>query len=148
MPIGDRIAQAGQHIQSLFGVPNITMELIYEIEHTVREADADRDTGAEVKPLDRVVLSASGSIWAGVWLTGQNGPNGWSNIDLDPKFPLVGSHPYCLVGKSNGRYFFVGEGREYFHRQNPSRLMLRTNDDSPGNGSGAFNCSVQVWRRV
>jgi hypothetical protein len=148
MPVGDRITQQGAHIRAIFGSPNISMEMVFENSTQVREADYDVDTGAEVRTLDRIVLSASGSIWAGVWLTGQNGPRGWTNIDLDPKFPLVGSHPFALIGRLNGRYFYVGDGLDAFHRQPPSRLQLRSNDDSPGNGSGAFTCNIQVWRRL
>ena len=47
--------------------------------------------------MDGVVLSASGSIWAGVVATFSNGPEGWNNLDNDPKFPLPGTNPYCLL---------------------------------------------------
>lgn len=150
MPVGDRIIVSEPIISVLFGTPNITMELVNETVPpiTVREADFDVDSGIEVRPLDRLTLNATGSIWAGVVFTGQNGPNGWNNIDPDPKFPLVNSHPYCLIGRMDGRYFYVGEGQEFFYRGNGSRLILRTNDDAPGNGTGAFSCTVQQWRKI
>jgi hypothetical protein len=114
----------------------------------VRENQYDVDTGLEILPLDYLTFNAVGDIWAGVIFTGQNGPKGWNNIDLDPKFPLVGSHPYALIGRLAGRYFYVGQGLSIYYRGNASRLYLRTNDDMPGNGSGAFNCAVQQFRRV
>ena len=150
MPVGDRIKLSGPEIQTFFGTPNIDMELIAETVPpiTVREADFDIDTGIEAKFLDRLTFNATGLIWAGVVFTGQNGPNGWNSIDPDPKFPLVGSHPYCLIGRMDGRYFFVGDGQVFFYRGKGSRVALRTNDDSPGNGTGAFDCTIQQWRRV
>ena len=66
----------------------------------VREADADVDTHMVVQEGDTLIFHASGQIWAGVWLTGNNGPKGWNNIDNDPKFPLPASHPYALLGSS------------------------------------------------
>ena len=79
------------------------MELIDEQELTVAEASAGEDTGIELQKGDRVVITASGQIWAGVPLTGANGPRGWNNIEFDTKFPMVGTHPYCLVGKLDSR---------------------------------------------
>src|SRR4051794_23571056 len=48
---------------------------------TVREADYDVPTGITLTPGDWVSIGASGSIWAGVWLTGENGPQGWETTD-------------------------------------------------------------------
>ena len=85
-------------------------------------------------------------------LTGNNGPNGWDNIDRDKKFPLhVGpnAHPYCLLGKfnENGNYFFIGHiKRSAFSDSHVRRLFLRINDNKPGNGRGEFRCRVRVWR--
>jgi len=63
-----------------------------------RESDALVDTDIQVNRGDTAMFHAWGQIWAGVWLTGLNRPDGWTNIDNDPKFPLPGAHPYCLLG--------------------------------------------------
>lgn len=151
MPIGARKDFSGPNIQQIFGTPNITMELIAETGPdgvTVEEGSYDVDSGLEVRYLDYLVMEGTGNIWAGVWLTGENGPQGWNNIDPDRKFPLPGSHPYCLLGRLDGRYFYVGRGLSTFYRGRGSRLSLRTNDDRPGNGSGAFQCKIQQYRRL
>jgi hypothetical protein len=112
----------------------------------VRESNYDVDTGLTIKYGDKVEFSCSGSIWAGVWFTGRNGPEGWSNITYDPKFPLTGTHPFKQLGKLNGRYFSIGKGITRTHYSSDSRLYLRINDDAPGNGDGAFFCDVWVYR--
>jgi hypothetical protein len=121
---------------------------------SVPESSALVDTGVDIKTMDAVTLSATGSIKSGVWLTGDNGPEGWDNIDNDPKFPLPGTNPYCLLyalapaGQDpKGQWMKLGKGAS-FAAVGPlkGRLYLRTNDDSPGNGSGAFTCSITVRR--
>jgi hypothetical protein len=120
---------------------------------TVRERDREVDTGINIQPGDDYAFRATGQIWAGVWGTGTNGPRGWNNVDHDPKFPLhkgPDAHPFCLIGKlgRNGEYFYIGDerARAKYAGRATQRLFLRTNDDAPGNGSGAFNCRVVVWR--
>jgi hypothetical protein len=113
---------------------------------TVNESDFDVDTGVDVRTGDRLVVSASGQIWAGVAFTGNNGPQGWNNIDCDPKFPLPCSHPFALLGKLNGSYFFIGSGIDKVHTGGDSRLFLRINDDTPANGNGSFTVHIQVFR--
>ena len=133
-----------------------------EIDTVVRvnEKDADVDVvhvkGNQLVKLDLmhgdyVTISASGTIWSGVWFAGRNGPKGWDSTDRDLKFPLPGSHPYGLLkrigdGEDDG-YSYVGAGQE-FRYWGPSyrTLKLRINDDRPGNGNGGFNVDVRVFR--
>ena len=82
---------------------------------TVRESDGDVYTGVAIKNGDVYDFSEiTGSIWAGVILTGNNDADGWQNVDYDTKFPLHGgidpqnAHPYCLSGKLVN-YFFIGK---------------------------------------
>jgi hypothetical protein len=119
---------------------------------TIRESDYDVDTLVDLKNGDWLDISVSGSIWAGVWFTGENGPEGWTSYTAGNDSPLPGAHPFSLLGKTTeDGYFTVGNGirRTY---QNASlgpgetRLSLRTNDNKPGNGSGAFNAHILVWR--
>ena len=74
----------------------------------VNEGDSDVDTSIDVRAGDTLIFQAWGSIWAGVWFTGNNGPRGWSNRDNDRKFPLPGAHPFQLLGKLDTGYFEVG----------------------------------------
>jgi hypothetical protein len=119
---------------------------------TVGEWQSDVDTNVLLKQGDWVDIAAEGTIWAGVWFTGQNTPRGWEGWTAGNDKPLPGSPPFCLLGRtSEDGYFYIGDGirRTY---QNSSlgpgetRLSLRINDNVPGNGSGAFNVHIMVWR--
>jgi hypothetical protein len=116
-------------------------------------ARTDVDTGVVLQPGDEFALTGAGSIWPGVWFTGLNGPAGWiDRVITDPNFPLHNTpdaRPYSLVGRFEGEgYFYVGQGfgRRTFNRTSQRRLFLRINDNAPANGSGAFQCLIEVWR--
>jgi hypothetical protein len=153
--------------------PEITLNNV-----VVPESSYGVDTGLILLPGDTVTFSASGQIWAGVLLTGTNGPQGWVDYaaNCDPKFPLVCAPPYGLIGylDNDGGYFYIGAGGgaaqppvptlaswgvdgrigNYIDWPSPpldllaapTHLMLRTNDDTPGNGSGAFSVNIQIAR--
>lgn len=109
------------------------------------------DTGVTLQPNQYVRVTAAGTIWAGVWLTGRNGPNGWEDWEGGRKFPLPQAHPYCLIGRfGDAPFFFVGSdsGRMRFTGTAPMNLCLGINDDAPGNGDGAFACTVEVFNRL
>ncbi len=112
---------------------------------TVREADWDVDTGVDIPQNKRVVISCSGSIWAGYWFTGNNGPEGWVNNPAANDYPLPGSPSFGVLAKLGGYYQYVGSGRTIDYRNGQSRLYLRINDNNPANGSGAFTCSFSVY---
>lgn len=121
----------------------------------VKESDTDVDPDITLRAGDEFEITAKGEIWAGVLLTFNNGPQGWNNIDTDPKFPLKDSsnaHPYCLIAKfgARGDYFYVGKSlsRQAFDGATSKRLLLSINDDAPGNGNGEFECTVKVWRNM
>lgn len=113
---------------------------------TVREGDWDVDTSLTIMPGDTLIFNAWGSIWAGVWFTGLNGPRGWNNVETDPKFPLPNTHPYCLLAKLDAGYFYIGDNYRIDQAATGGKLFLRINDDVPGNGSGAFTCHIQLYR--
>ena len=117
----------------------------------VPEKSSGVDTGIDISPGNFLEFQAGGSIWAGVWFTGENGPAGWNTVDTNPKFPLhtgLNAYPYSLIGRlgQDGEYFYIGKGlrRTMFTGSSPKRIFLRTNDDSPGNGSKSFSCRVLV----
>jgi hypothetical protein len=120
--------------------------LVAQKQIQIREGDNDVDTAIQVKAGDTLIFHAWGAIWAGVWFTGLNGPNGWNNRDYDPKFPLPGAHPFQLLGKLDAGYFEVGSVRRMDQTPNQGSLFLGINDDVHGNGSGAFQCIVQTYR--
>jgi hypothetical protein len=112
----------------------------------VRERDTDVFTGCQLQNNDWISLSATGQIWAGVWLTGTNGPEGWSELANDWRYPMASARKYSLLAKSNGFYRYVGKGANFQYVGTGSFLHLRINDDVPGNGNGAFQVTVTVTR--
>jgi hypothetical protein len=112
----------------------------------VAEGDSTVDTHMQVQRGDTLIFHAWGSIWAGVWFTGTNGPRGWNWIDHDPKFPLKSSHPFCLFGRLDNGPFYIGDDMRLDETADQGTLLLEINDDVHGNGSGAFHCLVQQYR--
>lgn len=110
------------------------------------------DTNILLRNNDWIDISASGSIWAGVWFTGENGPRGWVGWSARNDCPLPGSPPFSLLGMTaEDGYFYIGDSlrRTYLNATlgpGEARLFLRINDNAPANGSGAFNVRIQVWR--
>lgn len=107
------------------------------------------DTGVDVNSGDRVVFSGGGSIWAGFIFIGWNGPDGFNEAAKDKKYPVTTTEdprarPFSLVGSFGGsERFQIGSGVI----KSPSgwrRVYLRTNDDTPANGRGAFDCTIWV----
>ena len=87
------------------------MPLIVDKWMTVHESDYDVDTGVLLKNHDWIDILASGTIWAGVWFTGENGPEGWPGWSASNNSPLPGSAPFQLLGKTaEDGYFPVGTG--------------------------------------
>jgi len=113
---------------------------------SVGEGDGPVNTGMQVAVGDTLIFNASGSIWAGVWFTGENGPEGWNWRDNNPKFLLPGAHPYQLLGVLDNGYFEIGRSMRLDETANQGLLRLEINDDVHGNGAGAFQCTVQHYR--
>jgi hypothetical protein len=126
-------------------------ELVAQREYTVGECDANVATGLVLRDGDLVEIWADGTIWAGVWFTGRNGPAGWAWGPSD-KFPNTTARPYSLIGFLSGQTFEIGDAStRYFKDEvspgpHESELFLRINDDVPCNGNGAFRVFVNVYR--
>ena len=118
----------------------------------VREADALVDANVEVQNGDEVDISASGSIWAGVWLTGGNGPDGWVGWSANNDSPLPGVAPFSLLGHTSvDGYFFAGRYRRWTYQNSTlgsgrTRLKFEINDNWHGNGNGSFQVHIVVRR--
>jgi len=93
-----------------------------------------------LQPYETLTLTPGGRIWAGVWFTGANGPEGWNAI-APSYYPLPGARQYSLLGRLSGQSWqYIGASPRTFYNNSPySRpLYARVNDNTAGNGSGAF----------
>jgi hypothetical protein len=81
-------------------------------------------------------------IWAGVWFTGTNGPEGWTHTRAASFYPLPGVPEYSLIARiGSGPWQYVGNTSRTFTNNTSGllqRVRFRVNDNAPGNGSGAF----------
>src|SRR5829696_3437684 len=144
----DKVQDRGQ------GSPNL---LLYSEVHAafvrqgasppINEFDTSVDSGIDLGPNEFLTITGTGMINAGVFLGGDNGPEGWNSIETNPTFPLPGTRPFSLLGSLDSQLFYIGKSTATTERVlSPKRLFLRTNDNVPGNGSGAFNAFIQVWK--
>jgi hypothetical protein len=87
-------------------------------------------------------------IWAGVWFTPWNGPEGWVGTSAPSNYPLPGAPKYSLIARfGDGPYEYLGSSGRSFTNDRPGyqmRVRFRVNDDYPGNGDGAFKVQV-AW---
>jgi cytochrome c5 len=120
----------------------------------IAPTNSDVDTGLDLETGDTVVFSATGALWAGYCFNGRNSPDGMAwTVQGQPDYPLDTAHEDALIGRvgqpggPTGAYFEIGSQFTYQHSGKPGRLFLRTNDNKPGNGSGAFFVSVLVKRQ-
>ncbi len=114
----------------------------------VLETNGITHTQIDVSAGETVTFQASGSMWSGVILTGENGPDGWDNTDCDSKFPLPCAHPYAFLAKidPNVSYMEIGaSGSIVFAGPGTREIILAINDDAPGNGSGGFRVNIVVY---
>jgi hypothetical protein len=144
----DRVQDRGQ------GSPNL---LLYSEVHAafvrqaasppINEFDTQVDSGVDLGPNEFLAITGTGMINAGVFLGGDNGPEGWNSIENNSSFPLPGSRPFSLLGILDSQKFYIGKSAATTERFTANkRLFLRTNDNVPGNGTGAFNAHIQVWK--
>lgn len=111
----------------------------------------------EFAPGDEARIACSGSVWAGVWFTGNNGPDGWANA-APSNFPMPGNsggRSFAAIARFKPTTWYYSPtawqhaGTSSAHRAPfDSRMDLRVNDNAPGNGSGAFTCNVSRWQLV
>ena len=112
----------------------------------INEFDTNLDSGIDLGPNEFLAITGTGMINPG-FPYGDNGPEGWNSIDNNSALPLPGTRPFSLLGILDGQKFYIGRSAattETFTTN--KRLFLRTNDDVPGNGTGAFNAQMQAWK--
>ncbi len=103
---------------------------------------------------DRVVVTASSTIWSGVWGEPRYTAVGkttqlwaWDNMYADSSnYPLPGARKYGLLVKMDGSYRPTGTSfSRYASSYGIQPLALRINDDVPGNGNGCFSVNIKVY---
>lgn len=103
----------------------------------------DVDSGVDIEPGDEITFVATGTIWAGWCNWGETDANGLFDSAASD-YPLPGAKTDSLIGRiGSGPYFSIGTSRTISASQR-GRLFLRTNDNNPGNGFGAFNVAFTV----
>lgn len=113
----------------------------------ISEGTFGEDSGIDIGPGQWLAMTGSGEIWPGVPFSYNTGPQGWFEYQNGPNFPLPADPPYSLIGTLNDQSFYIGTSN--YVSQNlpaPARLFLRTNDDMPGDGNGAFTCKLELWK--
>lgn len=104
-----------------------------------------------IRPGESVTVTATGSIWSGILADPGNDADGKKDGATNEKFPLPESAPFALIGSINGgvTYFEIGTAKTITNKRKETRLLvLRTNDDVPGNGSGQFRVEITRLNRV
>ncbi|GIG88141.1 hypothetical protein [Plantactinospora endophytica] len=133
---------AGLAVVGLGGPVTASQRLCTLHQQPVPENSYGVTTGTYLEPGQSVQLTGGGAIWAGVWLTGTNGPEGWFNTSASSAYPLPGAREYSLLARANGGWSYIGQyGTVTNTGSTIVPLQLRTNDNIPGNGSGAFTAT-------
>jgi subtilisin family serine protease len=115
---------------------------------SISEGTTGTDTGVDLNQTGQwLAMTGAGAIWSGVLFSNTNGPQGWF-AEADAGFPIPGAHPYSLIGTLGLHNFYVGVSNFVTPGTGSGRLFLRTNDDHPGDGSGAFTCRVESWKAL
>lgn len=105
---------------------------------SVPESSTGVTTGTYLTPGRSLQVTGSGSIWAGYWFTGTNGPEGWDRLG-GAGYPQPNARAFSLLARVNGSWTEIGRGGTVTNTGSTTEeLQFRTNDNVPGNGSGAF----------
>ena len=114
---------------------------------------------ADVHPGQAVsIYYNSGSMWSGVWFTGQNGPEGWTGwaAPNNGTWAAPGANQYSLVSQfmpwtggirawNDPAFSYVGFGRACVPVPTWSVLDLAVNDQRFDDNTGGFSVDVFVW---
>jgi subtilase family protein/Ig-like domain-containing protein/peptidase inhibitor I9 len=144
----DKVQDRGQGSPNLLLYSEVHAAFVRQVTApSIDELDTQVDSGMDLGPNEFLAITGTGSINSGVFLSGANGPEGWNSIDNNPALPLPGSRPFSLLGILDGQRFYIGKSTATTEKfPTTKRLFLRTNDDHPGDGSGAFNAQIQAWK--
>jgi len=114
----------------------------------VYEGNTQVDTKMFAKDKERVrIWATERKIWAGLWFTGDNGPQGMIDRQAtDPKFPLRPNasgtdrhgqivRPYSLIASVDQQGLYQVGAEQTVTSVGGGNIVLRINDDVPNNGS-------------
>lgn len=120
-----------------------------QLKCSIDEADVPEASnsvvGGTLLPGESVQVSsvAAAKIWAGVALTGWNGPEGWTNL-ASSSFPLPSARAFSLLINDGSGWRYLGAST--IRLQNTTgtsqQLRFRVNDDVPNNGDGYFEVRI------
>ncbi|MGN9908630.1 hypothetical protein ACTMTJ_13895 [Phytohabitans sp. LJ34] len=116
-------------------------------------SDADTDAGVELMNGDWVDVSATGTVWSGVWATGRNGPEGWSSWSASGDALVPGVPPFSLLWHTaEDGYLYIASGLRRTYQNatlGPGKTRLSFNinrDPRSRRGDGGFQIHLVVWR--
>jgi hypothetical protein len=113
----------------------------------------DTDAGVEIQNGDWLDISATGTIWSGVWFTGRNGPAGWQGWSASNDAEAPGQPPFSLLMHTPvDGYISIGDSLRRTYQNatlGPGRTRLAFNinrDPRDRMGNGSFQIHLIVWR--
>lgn len=95
------------------------------------------NTGIGIQPGDRIAATPGGSIWAGVFATGCNGPDGWNNLANDSNFPAPNLRVFALIARvgTSGWNAVPSSGWSVVAPNDWNGVLeMATNDNDPASG--------------
>jgi metacaspase-1 len=117
---------------------------LHSVDVEVGRLAGEVDSGLVVEHGQRIVVSATGTVWSGIIFTGPNGPGGWMDWEAGVDAPLPGQRPFGLLARIDGKTSYVGTGRSWIHEGAAARLFFLVNDHRRI-GNGAFQVHVDVY---
>ena len=113
----------------------------------------DTDANILIKNGDWIDVEVTGSVWSGVWFTGTNGPEGWTNYSASNDAVLPGVPPFSILwhtAEDGYVYFGTSIRRTYQNAAlGPGETELSFNinrDPQDRIGTGSFDVHLKVWR--
>ena len=126
------------------------LQLLVSQQFDVPESSEGVEVAHVLKHGDQYEISATGSVWSGIFAEPPHGPIGRDDITHNRTFPLWGTpdaHPFALVGRLGpyGEYFFVGDGldRRTYLGDDQGPLVLRVNDATTPPATGPAPSSAR-----
>ena len=134
---------------------------VEDTNYTVNESTSIVATSTRVKKGDRVVFTASGTIWPAGFSNPfypPTGPEGYSQMadcgNTNSNWPAPCEWKFSLIGQlepinRDDGWFYIGTGgQRIYSKDEQGYVYLRINDDVPNNGDGSFGVNVKVYRDI
>jgi hypothetical protein len=135
--------------------------IVEDSSYTVNERTSGVATSTRVKKGDRVIFTASGTIWPAGFnnpfypSTGPQGYNETADCDnTNSNWPAPCERKFSLIGQlepinTDDGWFYIGTGgQQIYSKDVQGAVYLTHNDDVPGNGEGSFEVNVKVYRDI